>query len=116
MRLGLILSVLAIGFFAGCNTSVTTVDYTTSTKTGAACDLDVYTDGLMISRPVLAIGAISVRDSGFTLNCSQEVVMSQIRNAACEAGADAIQMVNVVPPSFFGSSCFQASARFLQYQ
>ena len=39
MRLGLILSVLAIGFFAGCNTSVTTVDYTTSTKTGAACDL-----------------------------------------------------------------------------
>lgn len=116
MHQRLIVSLLAIGFFTGCNTAVTTVDYTTSTETGAMCDLDVYTDGLMISRPVMAIGAVSVRDSGFTLNCSQEVVMSQIRNAACEAGADAIQMVNVMPPSFFGSSCFQASARFLKYQ
>jgi hypothetical protein len=79
------------------------------------CNLDVYSEGLTVSENFKVIGEISVRDSGFTINCSQELVMSKIRNAACAADADAIQMFNVEPPSLLGSTCFQANARFLEY-
>ena len=107
--------VVTSGLLAGCDVEETTVDYTTSTETGSACNLDVYSEGLTVSERFKVIGEISVRDTGFTINCSQDLVMSRIRTAACSADADAIQMYNVQPPSLMGSTCFQANARFLKY-
>ena len=107
--------VATAGLMAGCDVEETTIDYTTSMETGSACNLDVYSEGLTVSERFKVIGEISLRDTGFTINCSQDLVMSRIRTAACSAGADAIQMYNVQPPSLLGSTCFQANARFLKY-
>lgn len=112
---GIFLSVI-IAATSACEPEVSEVNYQTAGQTPGMCSLDVYSEGLTISDRFKVLGEISVRDTGFTTNCSQDVVMSKIRNAACASGADAIQMFNVMHPSMAYSTCFQANARFIQYE
>tara|TARA_B100000780_G_C20871643_1_gene346661 strand:- start:211 stop:543 length:333 start_codon:yes stop_codon:yes gene_type:complete len=107
---------LALTVLNGCGTSEHVVNYETSGNlSGGSCDLDVYSEGITVSENYKIIGEISIRDSGFSTNCGQEAVMSKIKSAACGAKADAFQMFNVQHPIWYGSTCFQASARFLKY-
>lgn len=101
---------------SGCEPEVREVNYQTAGQTPGMCSLDVYSEGLTVSERFKVLGEISVRDTGFTTNCSQDVVMSKIRKAACASGADAIQMFNVMHPSLAYSTCFQANARFIKYE
>lgn len=102
-------------FLISCQPSVKTVNYEIDGSSGATCELDVYSEGLTISEDFKVIGEIEVRDTGFSLNCGKEVVMSKIKNEACAVEANAIQMFDVVQPSWWGSTCFQANARFIKY-
>jgi len=115
MRYKLVAGLFGLALLAGCEPSVHVVDYSNDQVTGATCDLDIYSQGLTVSESFKVIGEISVRDTGFSLNCGKEVVMSKIKTAACEANADAVQLFNVEHPSWRSSTCFQADGRFLKY-
>ena len=110
------LMLIVITFLVGCGTADHIIKYDSSNAPKREnCDLDVYSEGLTVSEKFKVIGEISVRDTGFSLNCSSEVVISKIKAQACQAGADAIQLFDVEHPHWAKSWCFQASARFLKY-
>ncbi len=103
-----------LGFVTACSTSDQVVSYASGKQPREEyCELDVYAEGLTVSESYKVIGEMSVTDTGFSLNCSADIVIPKIKKAACEAGADAIQLFNVKQPSWDSSTCFQASARFL---
>ena len=107
---------LSLTFAVSCAPSIKTVNYDTAGQTASMCKLDVYSEGLTISETYKLLGEISVRDTGFSLNCGADVVLKKIKTAACDSGADAIQLFNVIQPSWTVSTCFQANARFISYK
>ena len=111
-----LLAILLLTFAVSCSPSVKTVNYGTAGQTASMCKLDVYSEGLTISETYKVLGEISVRDTGFSVNCGVDVVLNKIKTAACDSGADAIQLFNVIQPSWSGSLCFQANARFISYE
>ena len=115
MRSLLVLGFVCVGLLAGCEPSVKSVNYEQAGETPQMCELDVYAEGLTVSETYKVVGQVEVSDTGFSINCGQDVVMTKIKTKACEANADAIQMLWVSHPSWYGSTCFQAGARFLKY-
>ena len=107
---------LSLLVLAACAPSVKTVNYKTAGQTEGMCELDVFSEGLTVSESYKVLGEVSVRDTGFSINCGEDVIMNNIKTAACEAGADGIQLFNVTHPAWYASTCFQADARFLSYK
>lgn len=60
------------------------------------------------------IGTVKIGDSGFTTNCSWEVVVEKAKTEARIVGGNAIKIVEHTPPSLMGSSCHQITAKILK--
>ena len=108
-----IISLLFVGL-SSCGGNIQQVMYQ-SKGTKSYCDLKVFAKDLEINENLEVIGEFSFTDTGFTINCSAETVMSKLNKAACDAGADAYQLTWTQPPNI-RSTCFQAKARFLKYR
>ena len=100
----------------GCATSDQYIRYhALSSPKPENCELDIYSQNLELHKETQVIGEIQIRDTGFSVNCDSDTVMAKIKAMACKEGADAIHIFNVRHPSWSGSTCFQANARFLKY-
>ena len=80
------------------------------------CAIDVYSQDLELHKKTRLIGEFKIEDTGFSVNCDAETVVQKLKAQACAEGADAIHLHNVQHPSWSGSTCFQATARFLVYE
>lgn len=104
-------------FIVGCATTDQYVRYqSTVSSKPKNCKLDIYSENLELHKKTQVIGEVQIRDTGFSVNCDSETVMSKIKTMACKEGADAIHVYKVRHPSWSGSTCFQANARFLKYE
>ncbi|RWU07927.1 hypothetical protein EGC76_11820 [Pseudidiomarina gelatinasegens] len=108
--------VLILLTLSGCSASNHYVRYQDGLESKSEnCAIDFYSENLELHRKTQVIGEIQIRDTGFSLSCDAETVIKQIKEKACTEGADAIHLYNVSHPSWRGSTCFQANARFLKY-
>lgn len=59
------------------------------------------------------LGHVKVGDTGLTTNCSYSTVIARAREAARQAGGNALQIIEHRPPTTFGSSCHRITAAIL---
>jgi len=79
------------------------------------CELDIYEPGLLPADHVLpVVGEVDIHDSGFTVDCGKARIRQLLRERACEAGADAIEIVQEKNPDLI-SSCYRVKARLIRY-
>lgn len=81
-------------------------------------DVEVIVIGLDQEDPDNAenLGLVKVTDGGFTTNCGYDLVLDKAKLEARKAGGNAIKIITHKPPSAFGSSCHQITARILKIQ
>ena len=60
------------------------------------------------------MGEIRVGDTGFSVGCDYDAVLSIVKDKGREVGADAVYLVRVLTPDFV-STCYRIRARLLQY-
>lgn len=60
------------------------------------------------------LGDIKIGDSGFSTNCSWEVVIAKAKEEARKAGGNAIKITEHKPPSLMGSSCHRIKAKIIK--
>ena len=86
----------------------------------APCDLKIFNSWEQAPEQYKAIGQTSFRDNMINIRCSEKIIMQRFVNQACQVGADGLVLYDVITPgqgSFFGSStCWQASASFIQFE
>ncbi len=78
------------------------------------CSLDMYPEGTSVDRPTEVLADVGYGESGFSVNCGAQTVISKIKVKACEVGADAVRLYNVRYPDG-SSTCYRASAQLLRY-
>lgn len=59
------------------------------------------------------LGEVKVEDTGFSNNCSYNIVIDKAKLEARKAGGNAIKIIKHKQPSTFGSSCHQIIAKIL---
>ena len=60
------------------------------------------------------LGQVKIGDTGFSTNCSYDVVVDKAKLEARKVGGNAIKIVEHKMPSVMGSSCHRITARILQ--
>lgn len=110
---GLII-VFALILLSSCNPKV----ITSISKSYPALDYkqEVVVLGLTQSEPDKAemLGLVRIGDTGFSNNCSYDVVIESAKLEARKAGGNMIKITDHMLPSVWGSSCHQIIARILK--
>lgn len=57
------------------------------------------------------IGDIKIGDSGFSVDCGYDKMISEAKNLARKAGANIIKITEINEPNFFASSCYRMRAK-----
>ena len=60
------------------------------------------------------LGLVRIGDTGFTTNCSYDIVVESAKLEARKAGGNMIKITDHTLPSVLGSSCHQITARILK--
>lgn len=106
---------ILIGFWlASCSPKVTS----NITKSAGAFDYkqEIQVYGLTDPEPAQAeqLGTVKIGDTGFTMNCTFEVVVELAKLEARKAGGNAIKIIEHLPPTALGSSCHRIVAKVLK--
>jgi hypothetical protein len=114
MRSSVFLLLLVSVFLSSCGLKVTT-----DIKRGYdPLDFreEVIVFGLKDEPPgdAILVGNVQVGDNGFTTKCGWTEVVEQAVMEARKAGGNAIKITEHFPPSVFGSSCHQITAKILK--
>lgn len=108
-------AVIAIMLLCSCSSHV---NYDAKVDTGVSkgidCDLDIAVPPNNLKGSIKEIGHVYIGDTGFSLDCGWDTVMRNLREKACAAGADAVQVTSVKPPDFW-STCYRMDANFYVY-
>lgn len=59
------------------------------------------------------LGQVKIGDTGFSTNCSYDIVIDKAKLEARKAGGNAIKITKHTPPSAFGSTCHNITANIL---
>lgn len=62
------------------------------------------------------IGIVKIGDTGFSVNCDWDVVITKATLEARKIGGNAIKIINHIPPSAMGSSCHRITAKILKVE
>jgi len=62
------------------------------------------------------LGRVKIGDTGFTTNCSYDVVIDKAKMEARKVGGNAIKIVDHRLPSLMGSTCHRITAKILQIE
>jgi hypothetical protein len=80
----------------------------------AGCVLQVYPEEHRFPPECREVGDVFIGDTGWSYQCGWDRVRELVREEACVFGADAAQIISHYGPDFFGSSCHEVRARFVQ--
>ncbi|MDC7217994.1 MAG: hypothetical protein PQJ28_03120 [Spirochaetales bacterium] len=69
-----------------------------------------------IPEAAIQLGEIKIGDTGFSTNCTWEVVIEKAKEEARKAGGNAIKITEHRPPSVMGSSCHRIKAAILKLE
>lgn len=58
----------------------------------------------------LLVGETRYGDTGFTVDCDQQMTMEKVRRDACRIGADAVKVTRQNMPNFWTSTCYRVRA------
>jgi hypothetical protein len=95
----------------GCAPSIKRIGYTEiQTKQQNICDVSIIKQTENENNIGTSIGSIRIEDSGFSLNCGENEVISILKAEICSQGGNVVYITDETQPSLFGSSCYQVSA------
>ena len=79
---------------------------------------DVLVIGINEAEPENAeiLGTVKVGESGFTTQCTYDIVIENAKLEARKVGGNAIKIIRHKPPSAFGSSCHRITAKILKIE
>jgi hypothetical protein len=80
----------------------------------AGCALEVHPESYRFPPECREVGDVFIGDNGWSYDCGWDRVRERVRDEACAFGADAAQIVNHYEPDFFGSTCHEVRARFME--
>lgn len=83
----------------------------------SGCPLDIYMPGDNFSQDLIHLGSIYVGENmtATSLNCGRKQVLRDLKDRACEEGADVVQIYEIKEPDFW-STCFRMRAHFFTYR
>jgi hypothetical protein len=76
--------------------------------------VDIFRDSREIPRSAHTVGEVRVSDTGFSMGCGYDAVLSRILDRARAEGADAVYLAQVNEPDLL-STCYRITARLLVY-
>ncbi len=107
-------SIAIVLLFSACSPKVAT----TITQTEKPLDYTEEVAVIPLSEAIpdgsRELGEIKIGDTGFSTNCSWEVVIEKAKEEARKAGGNAIKITEHKPPSVFGSSCHRITATIIK--
>ena len=108
-RLIMLISLISL---SSCTPLVTTKLETSLPSVDTKQEIKVL--GLDADIPVDAeiLGTVKIGDTGFTINCSYQVVLDKAKQEARKVGGNAIKIIEHIPPGF--SSCHRITAKILK--
>lgn len=107
-RLGVLIAIL----LASCSTSVSTkIVNKNFQKLEENNPIIVLDKNEELPNKSELIGDLKIGDSGFTTDCGYDKVIADATNAARNAGANIIKIIELKEPSIFGSTCYRVKAR-----
>jgi hypothetical protein len=77
-------------------------------------EVDVYEQGVEVTRPYRSIGTVWFGESGFSESCGIEDALFNARATTREMGADALIVEEVRKPDW-KSTCYRVSVRVIEY-
>ena len=98
-------------FIIGCAPSIKRSGYNDiSVENNVECDVSIEKSSAAAEPKGYSIGLIKVRDTGFSINCGYDDVITILKNEACKQQANYVYIRKEKYPSFFGSSCYRVEA------
>lgn len=77
-------------------------------------DIIIKKNGSFSEDVATIVGKIKAGDTGFSIVCSEKYVLGIFRKDACALGADVVNIIEEIQPSFVRSSCYRAKANLLR--
>ena len=105
---------ISIFIFFACNPKVSTNITKNYNPIDYKKDIVVFGINEQIPEKTEILGTVKVGDSGFTTNCSFEVVLNCAKLEARKAGGNAIKIIEHNLPSALGSQCHRIKAEILK--
>jgi hypothetical protein len=111
-----LLMIAATTALVSCNPAISTSIVKSYSPLDFKQDVTVY--GLNEPQPNNAevIGVVKVGDTGFTTNCSYDVVMDKAKLEARKAGGNALKITEHKVPTAMGSTCHRIKATILKVE
>lgn len=108
IRLLLLFGVIAIG----CGPGVSRFGYDITGKTiDPDCTVVVIENAAVDSSNAVLLGSVRIGDTGFSIDCGENKVISMLKVEACLLGADIINLYDIKTPDIL-SSCYRVKADF----
>lgn len=115
-KLNGVILIAGLIIFSSCNPKIST----SLSKSYPTLDYkqDVLVISLDQSEPENAevLGQVKIGDTGFTTNCSYDIVIDKAKLEARKVGGNAIKIIKHTPPSGFGSTCHNITANILKIE
>ena len=81
----------------------------------ATCDAQIYREVEEVPHRYREIAEVAIGDSGFTIDCGRERMMSELRKQTCRLGGDAALITMSDAPDLW-SSCVRIQATVIKYR
>ncbi len=95
-----------------CYHKITRVGYGESAEANNDCKVEIVKFMQVNDSVATKLGEIKLGDTGFSSKCNENDAMNILHHEACGLNADLINIVEEIPRSFTGSSCYRCSAVF----
>lgn len=107
--------IMGLVLCAACGASIHRSGYSVPDALSApTCKIAVQEYRKLGEEGVTVLGRVRVRDTGFSVQCSESLVLERLRQEGCYLGADLINLTEVHPPDGW-STCFRTDAEFVRF-
>ena len=115
-KLNVLITLLVLILFGSCNPKIST----SITKKYSPLDYkqEVVVIGLNQAEPSDAevLGQVKLGDTGFTTNCSYDIVIDKAKLEARKIGGNVIKIIEHKPPTAMSSTCHRITAKILRVE
>lgn len=117
MRIHVAIVVLAIQVaLLGCSAGFSRSGYSVSENHPRhGCDVIVKNKAAFDHEEIELLGEVKAYDTGFSVNCDEEYVLSRLMEEACSLGADVVNITEEKQPNFW-STCYRARAELIRFK